>query len=100
MAALITTKDVLLQFLKINYINDISSLPDFEMAAQTFLVPILGQDLYDQLAAAPDDDPDLTLRCRAVIAPLGYLTELPIIHSRITDTGIKKTATETMQPVF
>jgi hypothetical protein len=97
MAALITDKDTVRLYVDINFINDNTSLPNFELVAQRFLVPIIGQDLYDVFSAAPDDDPELRDRSRAVIAPLGYLIKLPTIQTQITDSGLKTVNTDTLQ---
>lgn len=97
MAAIITNKETVLEYVRINFINDNSSLPDFERAAQRYLVPIIGQDLYDALADDFESDPPLLAKCRAVVAPLAYLMDLPIIHAQITDSGLKTASTENLQ---
>lgn len=103
MASLINDKATLLKFVKIGFINDVSSMPDFNVAADRFLIPIIGQTLYDALIAEIESDPeviddiDLVNKCRAVVAPLAYLTQLAVIQAQITDSGIKTTNTENLQ---
>lgn len=111
MPSLINNKETVRLYVRINYINDISSLPDFQLAAEKYLIPIIGQALYDDLLAqviafevpaegeepVDIDDVDLVGKCRAVIAPLGYLMELATIHTQITDSGLRTASTETLQ---
>jgi hypothetical protein len=99
MANLISDKNTAKLFVDINFINNVSSLPDFGLAAERFLIPIIGQDLYDALADDMEDpsDPDLLYKCRAVIAPLAYLIKLPTIQTQLTDSGLRTISTENMQ---
>jgi hypothetical protein len=98
MTPLIPDKNTARLYVRINFINDNSSLPDFDLAAQRFLVPIIGQELYDQLTAddAYPEDP-LLAKCRSVLAPLGYLMELATIQTQITDSGLRTANTENLQ---
>jgi hypothetical protein len=111
MASLINDKETVRRFVKINFINDTSSLPDFALAAERHLIPIIGQDMYDELLdqvtdfdfPAEGEDPveiedeELVEKCRAVIAPLAYMDQLAVIQAQITDSGIKTTNTENLQ---
>lgn len=102
MQSLINDKDTAKEFVRINFINDVSSLPDFTLAAERFLIPIIGQDLYDELLAEvtgedPIEQVELVRKCRAVIAPLGYMMELATIQTQLTDAGLRSISTENMQ---
>jgi hypothetical protein len=81
------------------------------LAAERFLIPIIGQDQYDALLeevegfefpadgddAVPVESVELLRKCRAVIAPLGYMMDLPTIQTQITDAGLRSINTENMQ---
>src|SRR5436190_4202515 len=111
MPSLINDKDTAKEFVRINFINDVSSLPDFQLAAERFLIPIIGLELYtlllDQVIdfdfpEAPAEpvaieDDELLKKCRAVVAPLGYLMELATIQTQLTDAGLRSLSTENMQ---
>lgn len=107
--ALIKDKATLLQFVRINFINDESSLPDFELAEERYLIPIIGYDLYDVVIDTADSetpaeptpqdllDAELLKKCRAVVAPLAYLLDLPNIQVQLTDAGLRTISTDHMQ---
>ncbi|MEP7375537.1 MAG: DUF6712 family protein [Chitinophagaceae bacterium] len=99
MSVLINDKETARQFVRINFINDVSSLPDFDLAAARYLIPITGQDLYDDLVANITEAgyADLLKLCRAVIAPLGYMMELATIQTQLTDAGLRSISTEHSQ---
>jgi hypothetical protein len=46
---LITTIETAKEFVKLNYNNSNSALADMAGADARFIIPLLGQDLYDQL---------------------------------------------------
>jgi len=89
------------KFVDINFINSITSLPDFTLAEQRFLVPLIGQEMYDLVIELADaevpDDPDLLLQCQGLVAPLGYLLKLPTIQVQLTDAGLRTISSDTMQ---
>jgi hypothetical protein len=102
--SLITTKEIAEQFIRINFINSISSLPDMEAAEERYLLPVIGYDLYDKvinLATAAtienETDAELLKKCRAMVVPLAYLLELPTIQTQLTDAGLRTISTENMQ---
>lgn len=103
MSIVANDKNLIRQFVKINFINNVSSFPDFELAEEKYLLPIIGEDLYqvvkDLAASSPVDDTDIELlkRCRAIVVPLGYLIELPTIQTQITDAGLRNVSTENLQ---
>lgn len=94
--SLITDKEILRQFVRINFINDVSSLPDFDLAAARYLIPATGQDMYDDIVANVNEVAyeDVVKLSRAVIGPLGYLMELATIQTQLTDAGLRSISTE------
>lgn len=87
---LITTIAQVIEFVKVSYSNAASSLPNQLRAERRFLIPVLGEDLYNNLVANITDDTydDLLYKCRSVSAPLSYWLELATIQAQITDAGV------------
>lgn len=102
MALLTNDKNLVKEFVRISFINSLSSLPNWEVAEQRYLLPLIGDAMYDKLVAiaadngASDQDRDLLKKARAVIAPLAYLVELPLIHTQLTDAGLRVVETNNM----
>jgi hypothetical protein len=103
MALLTNDKNLVKEFVRINFINSLSSFPNWDVAEQRHLLPLIGEEMYAKLVAiaadnaANDQDKELLKKVRAVIAPLSYLIELPLIHSQLTDAGLRVISTDTMQ---
>jgi hypothetical protein len=103
MSIVANDKNLIRQFVKINFINNATSYPDFAQAEEKYLLPLIGQELYDVVvafsAAAPVDttDQELLKKCRAVVVPLAYLIDLPTIQVQITDAGLRNLSTENLQ---
>lgn len=104
MALLTNDKNLVKEFVRINFINSTSSFPNWEVAEQRHLLPLIGDDLYELLAeiktageAADDLDKELLKKVRAVIAPLAYALDMAFIQSQLTDTGLRTVSTENMQ---
>jgi hypothetical protein len=103
MALLTNDKNLVKEFVRINFINQLSSFPNWEVAEQRHLLPLIGDAMYEKLVAiiadnaARDRDKELLKKARAIVAPLAYLVELPLIHSQLTDAGLRVISTENMQ---
>jgi hypothetical protein len=103
MAIISNDKNLVKEFVRINFINSLSSFPNWEVAEQRHLLPLIGDEMYDKLvdimadAGASDQDKELLKKARAIVAPLAYLIELPLIHSQLTDAGLRTISTENMQ---
>jgi hypothetical protein len=93
-------KNLVKEFVKINFINSTSSFPNWENAADRYLRPIIGDALYEAVSdyddTATDAQKELKKKCQAVVAPLAYLIELPAIHAQLTDSGLRVISTENM----
>lgn len=106
MAHLINTIDELLPHVRVN--ANLKKLPDIGAAEQEFLLPIIGDDLYDTLLAyATDDDAEdsapldsLLLLCRRVIAPAAISRDLFLVQGQITDNGITIMESENTRKAF
>lgn len=103
MALIANDKNLVKEFVRINFINQLSSYPNWEVAEERHLLPLIGQEMYAKvfaIIAAPDptdQDKELLKKARAVIAPLSYLIELPLIHSQLTDAGLRVISTTNME---
>src|SRR5215217_4691014 len=92
--ALIKTINELRPYLPVAYASKIDLLPGFETAEIEYLVPVLGNALYQALSTAYDNDSltpaflALLPYCRAVIAPIAFLDNLPFIQTLITNNGL------------
>jgi hypothetical protein len=111
MAILKNDKNSIKEFVRISFINSTTTFPDFESAEERYLVPVIGSQMYDHvkaLAASADPVPaeptadqlldmELLKKCRAVVAPLAYLIDLPTIQAQLTDAGLRTISTDNMQ---
>lgn len=94
--------------LRISNLDDDSTLPDIESAEQTYIIPAIGQDLYDALNAGYNADPvdlvqiemDLLKKIQKPLAAFAYLDDIGIIHAQITNAGIRRTSTDNMPSAF
>jgi hypothetical protein len=94
---LITTISEVKDYVKVNFTNERSSLPNMTRAEERFLLPILGQTLYNAVIAVPTASPvtdELITYCKYAVAPLAYLLELPFIQTQLTDTGLRTAENE------
>lgn len=103
MAIVTNDKNLVKEFVKINFINSLSSFPNWEVAEERYLLPLIGQAMYDKLAAiiaddaANDQDKELVKKAQAVVIPLAYLIELAVNQTQLTDAGLRTISTENMQ---
>jgi hypothetical protein len=88
--SLITTPEDLKPYLPVPYNNRLNSLPDFTLAEEKYLLPILGQALYNE-TLQPNPSGDMTTligKCRAVIAPFGYVDHIDFLQVQLSDNGL------------
>lgn len=79
-------------------------LPNFESADRKYLLPILGQTIYDTLTGQIQSG-NVTWNTlldivRSYVAPMATLDTLATKHIKITDGGVKKTTGDTLDNVF
>jgi hypothetical protein len=105
--------------LRVSMLDEDSQLPDIATAEQQFIIPAIGQALYDALdevldiqampapapggPANPVPDEDLVALLPMVQKPLAafaYLADLPAIHTRLTSSGIRQTTSEGMPTAY
>lgn len=81
-----------------------NGLPNMVRADRKYLVPVLGQSVYDALMAKVTanntDWATLLDICRSYVAPMAMLLDLPSRQVQITDSGIKKTSSTDLENAF
>lgn len=103
--ALITKQSELRAYLPVKY-SAAATLPSFDLVTERYLLPVLGDDLLDTLQAAYDSPPlnatltALLKKCQAVLAPLSYLSELPLLQTLLSDNGIQRVEGDNMRGAF
>lgn len=94
--------------LRISNLDEDSSLPDIASAEETYIIPAIGQTLYDNLNDSYNADPseltsieqDLVKKIQKPLAAFAYLDDIGLIHARITDAGIRRTTTDNMPAAY
>lgn len=103
---LISTITTLKKYLRVTFTSTTENgLPNMVRADRKYLVPVLGQSVYDALmvkvTANNVGDWDTLLDiCRSYVAPMAMLLDLPSIHVQITDSGVKKTTSNNLENAF
>lgn len=79
-------------------------LPKMRRAEEDYIIPVLGQTLYDSLQAEVTSGTvthtDLLDKVRAALAFLIYYTELPFLHTVITDSGLRSVTNDKVQGAY
>lgn len=102
MPNIISTPEDLRPYLPVAYSNQIENLPNFGNSEEQHLLPIIGQTMYENLQA---DEPSewyaaLLPYARAVIAPFGYLQNLPFMQTLLSDSGLVRLEAENQRGAF
>lgn len=103
---LIKTIPEIKKYVRVNFANNTASLPNMDKAERKFIIPVIGQALFDQLQDQynnnnlSSENQKLLPRVQSALAPLAYWLELPFINAQITDAGLRKPGTDNLQPVF
>jgi hypothetical protein len=77
-------------------------------AENEFLIPIIGQDLYDKLntdynasnTALASPFNILLEKCQSAIAPMAFSLYIPFGHAQVSKVGIQNSSTETNKTAF
>lgn len=102
MALITTIEEVRANGVKVRFINSQSSIADMDLAGQMFLVPVLGQAMYDALQSEYDTPGDILLgallqRAQRALAPLAFWLDLPNIQSQISESGVVTVVSDNQQ---
>lgn len=104
--ALIKTIEEVRKHLPVAYGNTLQSMPAVAEAEETYLVPILGNALYQALTDSYTNNvmtpsqTSLLARCQAVIVPFAYVLNLPFIQTKLTDAGLQRIEGENSRGAF
>ncbi len=95
------------QYITISNANTNSSLPKMRLAEEEFIIPVLGDQLFQDLQQQVDNSPaqditdtDLLDKVRMALAFLCYYKELPFLHTTITDAGLRNITTDKVQGAY
>jgi hypothetical protein len=94
------------QFINVSFTFELgNTFPGLKEAEEDYLVPIIGQELYDEfvaeVAATISEEHEAIINlCRKYVAPLSILLGLSNRHIKIGDTGLKKTISEKTDNLF
>ena len=102
MALITKFEEVINTGLRISNVDRAAALPDFDAAEREYLLPYLGKAL---LAALKGNSltAELALLLPLVCKPLaafGYWQDLPLMHTRITDAGVRRTSNEKVPAAY
>lgn len=103
---LITTIQQVKQVLKISNLNTSSTLPDIESAEEKYIIPKIGKTLYNELLTAYEANTLTTIQAKLLLkvqkplAAFAYFDGLATQHAIITDTGVRKIATDAMPTAY
>lgn len=88
--ALINTPEQLKPHLPTPYGTILSAMPNFSIAEEQNLVPIIGAAGYAAVSGNTLNAAHQTLleKCRAVIAPFAYIGQLPFLQAQLSNNGL------------
>lgn len=88
--------------LRITNMDRGARLPDMDFAEQEYLLPHLGKELLTACHSATPSSVISTLlpHVRKALAAFAYWNDLPHLHSRITDAGVRRTTTDNAPAAF
>lgn len=101
--ALITTIAEVQKYLRVRYVNSNTSLPDFGIAEDRYLIPLLGNILWTAISTnthgsiAQDLFTALVDKVKRADTCLAYWIELPLLHTQIGETGIVVVESQNLQ---
>jgi hypothetical protein len=96
------------KFIKTAGAKDNSILPDFLRAEHAYIEPLLGSELYEELqnfynnGTFNQDDLKgrLILLAQRPIVAFSYHDELPLLHTLITDLGVRRASTNNLPAAY
>ncbi len=88
--------------LRVSNLDENASLPDIASAEETYIIPVIGQGLYDDIQAKYDTNNLTTLeqglleRIQKPLAAYAYYDDMPLHNAIITDAGVRQFDSENM----
>lgn len=97
MALIKTIAEIRALLPRISHLSDKANMPNMDRAAWKYIIPIIGQELYDSLDTAynvptptlTEPQQKLLKHIQLPLAAGALLDELPFMHTTITDNGIR-----------
>jgi len=99
---LINTISEVKAVLRVSSLDDNSSIPDIALAEETYIIPVIGQALYDDISTKYGDNTlsnlerDLLYKIHKPLAAYAYYDDLPLHNAIITDAGVRKFDSDNM----
>jgi hypothetical protein len=111
MALIRTIAQVHATKLRVSNLDEDATLPDMDEAQRLYILPYIGAALIAELettidgidgAETPENLPYRTLLpyVQKPLAAFAYWAELPVMHSRITEAGVRRTTTDNMPAAY
>lgn len=105
MALIKTIDEIRAVIPRISKLSSTASLPNLDKAAWKYIIPLIGQPLYDDLNTKYNDptptlSADELVLLKLIQLPLAagaFFDELPFMHTAITDHGIRTPETSSMR---
>lgn len=95
------------EHLPVSATDNNASVPTMQAVSENeYLLPVLGSELFDALQDEADQVPfpatpsDLMAKVMPAAVLLAYYKELPFLHTRITNTGLKNVTTDSQQGAY
>lgn len=92
------------QYVTISSASTASPMPKQRLAEEDYIKPVLGDALFSslqtQVTTGPITDTDLLDKVRFALAFLIYYKELPLMHTIITETGLRTVTNDKIQGAY
>src|SRR6185312_14388923 len=92
------------QYITISSASTASPMPKSRGAEEDYIKPVLGDALFaslqTQVTTPPITDIDLLDKVRAALAYLIYYKELPLMHTIITESGLRNVTSDKIQGAY
>lgn len=92
------------QYITISSASATSPMPKMRGAEDDYIRPVLGDTLFDalqtQVTTGPITDNELLDKVRFALAYLMYYKELPLMHTVITDSGLRTVTNDKIQGAY
>jgi hypothetical protein len=103
---LFKTQAQIREFIKVSFTTTDSSLPKQISAEEEYIIPIIGQTIFNGLQTEANGSPGLSTatpllkKVWAALAYLAYYKELPFINAQLSESGVKQVNTDKFQSAY
>ena len=92
------------QYVTISSASTASPLPKQRLAEEEYIIPVLGNELFtslqDEVTSGPIVNTALLDKVRMALSFLIYYKELPLMHTIITDSGLRTVTNDKIQGAY